>query len=111
MQLDLEHVKVETNCRIKLLNYSIVNYHLLYKNVSISISESIFHGDLIKFDLSNFDIILGMNWLCTYRAKIDRKDLKVILNNEKGREGYFYRQGEEKPWYLISAMKASKLLC
>jgi len=34
--------------------------------------------------LSYFNIILGMNQLRTYGAKIDCKDFKVILNDEKG---------------------------
>jgi len=67
--------------------------------------------DLIQFDLSNFDIILGINWLHTYGAKINCEDLKVILKDEKGREVCFYGQREEKSYPLISAMKVSKLLC
>jgi len=52
-----------------------------------------------------------MNWLYTYGVKIDCKDLKVILNNDIGREVCFYGQREEKPCSLISTMKMSKLLC
>jgi len=44
-----------------------------YKHVPISIGEYTFPGDLIQFDLSDFDIILGMNWLHAYEAKIDCK--------------------------------------
>jgi len=62
--------------------------------------------DLIQFDLSDF-----MNWFQTYRSKIDCEDLKVILNDEKGRKVCFYGQREEESCPLISAMKASKLLC
>ena len=51
-----------------------------------------FPGDLIRFDLSDFDIILGMNWLHTYGAQMDYEDLKVILKDEKGRKVCFYRQ-------------------
>ena len=103
-------MKVENNYRIKLPNDSIVNYPVFYKHVPISISGIIFLRDLIQFDLSDFDIILGMNWLCTYRAKIDCKELKVILNDEKGREVCFFRKREEKLRSLISAMKASKFI-
>jgi len=67
--------------------------------------------DLIQFNLSDFDIILGINWLHTYGAKIDCEDLKVILKGEKGREVCFYGQRKEKSCSLIFAMKASKLLC
>ena len=94
LQLDLEHVKVETNCRIKLPNDFIVDCFILYKHVPISIGESIFFEDLIEFDLLDFDITLRINWLRSYGAKIDCKDLKVILNDEKGEEVCFY--GEEK---------------
>ena len=52
-----------------------------------------------------------MNWLHTCGAKINCEDLKVILKDGKGREICFYRQGEEKSYPLIYAMKASKLLC
>jgi len=46
-----------------------------------------------------------------YVAKIDCEVLKVILKDEKGREVCFYGQRQEKSYPLISAMKASKLLC
>jgi len=49
--------------------------------------------------------------LHTYGAKIDCEDFKVILKDEKGRDIFFYGQREEKSYPLISAMKASKLLC
>jgi len=61
LQLDLEHAKIEANYRIKLSNDYIVDCPILYKYVPISLGESIFPGDLIQIDLSDFDIILGMN--------------------------------------------------
>jgi len=56
-------------------------------------------------------LILGMNLLRTYGAKIDYEDLKVILRDESGREACFYAQREEKPCPIISVMKASRLIC
>jgi len=50
-----------------------------------------------------------MNWLHIYGAKIDCKDLKVILKDEIGRVVCFYGQ-REKSYPLISAMIAGKLL-
>jgi len=52
-----------------------------------------------------------MNWLHTYGAQIDYEDLKVILKDEKGRKVCSYGQREAKSCSLISAIKASKLLC
>ena len=82
----------------------------LYKHILISIGGIIFPRDFIQFDLSDFDIIFRVTWLCTYVAKIDCKDRKVALNDEKGPKVYFYKQMEEKPCSLIFVTKASKLL-
>jgi len=109
--LDLEHAKVEANYRIKLPNDSIVNCPILCKHLLIFIGEYIFPRNLIQFDMSEFDVILGMNWLYIYEPKIDCKDLKVILSDEKGREVSFYGQREGKRYSIISTMKTSNLLC
>jgi len=90
MQLNLENIKVETNYRIKLPNDSIIECPISNKLIPITIGRITFHEDLIQFDLLDFDIILGMNWLRTYEAKIDYEDLKVILRDESGREVCFY---------------------
>jgi len=52
-----------------------------------------------------------MNWLHTYGAMVDCEDIKVILKDEKEKEGYFYGQREEISCPWISDLKASKLLC
>jgi len=59
---------METNYRIKLPNDSVVECPLSYKLAPITIGGTIFPVDLIQFDLSEFDIILGMNWLHIYGA-------------------------------------------
>jgi len=102
---------MKTNYQIKLPNNSVVECPISYKLVPIMINGTTFLGDLIQFGLSDFDIILGMNLFHTYRTKIDCKDLKIILKDEKEREVCFYGKREEKSCPLISAMKASKLLC
>ena len=70
-----------------------------------------FPGDLLQFNLSDFNIVLGMNWLYTYGIRIDYKDLKVVVCNEKGQEVYWYGKRKEKPCSLISIMLTSKPLC
>ena len=102
--------RIETNYRIKLPNNSVIECPCSYKLVPITIGETTFPVDLIQFHLSNFDIILGRNWLHAYGAKIDYEDLKVIMKDEKGWELFFYGQREEKPCPLFSTIKASKLL-
>jgi len=89
MWLKLKNMKAKTNYRIKLRNDYIVECLISYKLVPITIGGIIFPKDLIQFDLSNFDIILVMNWLPTYGAKIDCEDPKVTLRDERGREVCF----------------------
>ena len=71
-------MKVKPNYRIKLLNDSIVDYPIFYKHALITIGRAIFLGDLIQFDLLDFDIILRMNLLHTSGAKIDCSDLRLV---------------------------------
>jgi len=85
MQLNLEGRRTETNYGIKLPNECVLECSISSKLVPITIGGTTFPVDFIQFDLSDFDIILGMNWLHTYGAKIDCEDLKVILKDEKGR--------------------------
>ena len=104
MQLNLEDKKTETNSRIKLSNDSVIECPISYKLIPITIGETTFPMDPIQFDLSNFDIILGMNWVHTYGAKIDCEDLKVILKDKKGSKVYFYGKKDEVnlvPWFLL----------
>jgi len=74
----------------------VIECPISHKLVPITIGGTTFLVDLIQFDLFDFDMILGMNWLHTHGAKTDCEDLKVILKDEKGTEVCFYRQREEK---------------
>jgi len=51
-----------------------------------------------------------MSWLHTYGAKIDCKDLKVSLGDEKSEELYFYKPKKEKPYPLIFTMSKEAIM-
>jgi len=91
-QFNLEGKRTETNFLVKLQNDSVIECTNSYKLVPITIGGNPFLVDLIQVDLSNFDIILVMNWLHAYRAKIDCENLKVIWKDIKGREICFHGQ-------------------
>ena len=42
-----------------------------YEDCFIQMYEHEFLTDLYKFELTNFDVILGMDWLAKYQAQID----------------------------------------
>jgi len=59
--LNLDGNKQEANYRISLPNGHVTKCSTLYRDVPIMIKAKRFPGDLIQFDLSEFDVILGMN--------------------------------------------------
>jgi len=61
LQLNLKQNKEWVNYRISLPNGQVIECHVLYKHVPIVITEHKFPRDLIQFDMSEFDIILGMD--------------------------------------------------
>jgi len=108
--LSLEDNKEEVAYRIGLPNRHVLKCSTLYKDVPILIGEHRFPGDLIQFDLSEFDVILGMNWLTSHGEHIDCKALKVILKDSKGRKVYFCGERTKKENRIISTMKAGRML-
>jgi len=69
---------METNYRINLPNGSVIECPISDKLVPITIGGTTFPVHLLRFNLFDFDIILGMNCLHTYGVNIDCEDLKVI---------------------------------
>jgi len=84
MQLNLENKKSETNYRIKLPDDSIVKCPISYKLVPITIGGATFPGDLIQFDFSDFDIILGMNCCVLMKPKLTVKTLRLFWGIKVG---------------------------
>ncbi|KAL7258383.1 hypothetical protein ACSBR1_004501 [Camellia fascicularis] len=60
--------------------------------------------------MTQFDIIFGMDWLSKYYATIDCASKQVIFRPLGQSEFYFDEKGVVSPSYLISTMKARKLI-
>jgi len=54
-----------------LLDGKTVSCEELYEGCPIKIYECEFPVDLYKFELTDFGVILGMDWLAKYQAQID----------------------------------------
>jgi len=85
----------------------VIECPVLYKHVFIVIAEHEFPGDLIRFDMSEFEIALGMDWLTIYGANID---FRVTLKDLEGRNVCFYGERLRKDCSIISIMKAGKMV-
>ncbi|XP_021757319.1 uncharacterized protein LOC110722351 [Chenopodium quinoa] len=81
----------------------------LFKSVPISISGVEFLSNLIEFDFKDLDIILGMDWLGRYEARIDYAAEKVTLTSlSKAR--VVYKEGKSLGLRIIPAMQLQKLV-
>ena len=67
-------------------------------------------ADLVVLDLTDFDVILGMDWLSTYGATLDCRDKVVSLRDQDGSECVFRGDRRGTPRGLISALQARRLL-
>ncbi|XP_028083946.1 uncharacterized protein LOC114285136 [Camellia sinensis] len=82
----------------------------IYPTCEILIGDVHLYANLISVDMDHFDIILGMDWLSKYHATIDCMSKQVVFRPLGQHEFTFAGHGVIPPPYLISAMKACKLL-
>ncbi|XP_021745268.1 uncharacterized protein LOC110711196 [Chenopodium quinoa] len=81
-----------------------------FKDVPLEIKGKVFLSDLIEFGLSDFDIILGMDWLSKYNAEIRCRSQKVQLSTAEGELVTHWKHGETKCPRTISMMKMAKYI-
>ena len=82
----------------------------LFKDLLLKIGDSAYPSDLIEFNLGDLDVIIGMNWLGFYKAKIDCEAHKVVLRNPLGKLSSYHRFGKPKNFGIISTMQVKKLM-
>ena len=58
-------------------------------DVEITIQGAIFSASLIVLPRSDIDVILGMDWLAKYKAKIDCSSKTVLLTHDSGVEIWY----------------------
>ncbi|KAL8119480.1 hypothetical protein AgCh_016850 [Apium graveolens] len=75
---------------------------------SLEISGYMFPVDLIPFELGDFDVILGMDWLSLYKANIDCKKKRVVMYTPDNKRVSYQGQRQDKKF--LSVMQAKRLL-
>ncbi|XP_028052465.1 uncharacterized protein LOC114256964 [Camellia sinensis] len=82
----------------------------IYCGCEIRVGDTTLFLDLLPLDIRHFDVILGMDWLSKYCATIDYVTKQVLFRPPGHEEFVFVGNGVVHPPYLISIMKACKLL-
>ncbi|PKA59784.1 hypothetical protein AXF42_Ash011908 [Apostasia shenzhenica] len=62
-------------------------------NIEITIKDRIFPSKLIIVPITEFDVILGMDWLSLYRVIIDCREKKVKVRVPGSSDVVYYGQG------------------
>ncbi|XP_031116641.1 myb-like protein A [Ipomoea triloba] len=75
--------KIKIN--VKIASGRVMTCEDMYENLSIVIAGTNFPGDLIQFELDDIDVVLGMDWLGKFKAKIICNEQKVILRGTNGK--------------------------
>ncbi|XP_075500109.1 uncharacterized protein LOC142538694 [Primulina tabacum] len=82
----------------------------ILKGCTVQVNEKIYFADLIIIPMVAFDVILGMNWLSSYRAVIDCVAKMVRFLAEDDDSGIFQSSGISLGTPCISCLKAQVML-
>ncbi|GJV62703.1 putative nucleotidyltransferase, ribonuclease H [Tanacetum coccineum] len=89
-------------------NHMLIDHE--YVNCPLRFDDRIRPANLLPIHMLDFDVILGMDWLASYRATIDCYARTVIFGNVRQPEFVYHGSSPLKSVKLISAMKARTLI-
>ncbi|GJU31762.1 putative reverse transcriptase domain-containing protein, partial [Tanacetum coccineum] len=81
-----------------------------YRDCPLRFDDKIRSANLLPLEMSDFDIILGMDWLTEHRATIDCHTKRVIFVDLNNPEFIYHGSRPGKPIKIISALKARTLI-
>ncbi|GKB23850.1 putative nucleotidyltransferase, ribonuclease H, partial [Tanacetum coccineum] len=81
-----------------------------YRDCPLRFDDKIRSANLLPLEMSDFDIILGMDWLTEHRATIDCYSKQVIFGDLNNLEFIYHGSRTGKPFKIISALKARTLI-
>ena len=82
----------------------------IYYACEILVNDVPLFVDLIPLEMHGFDVILGMDWLSSYHALIDCELKRVVFHSFAHSGLVFEGVSVVPPPYLISSMKARRLI-
>ncbi|CAH9094254.1 unnamed protein product [Cuscuta europaea] len=107
----VERTKLEPTTKlslnVKTASNQVVACGSVFSNVPIVISDTELPGDLIQFDLEDIDVVLGMDWLGKYKAKILCDEQKVVLRGPN-KKRVSYKAVTSKPGVKLATMQQVK---
>ncbi|XP_057250619.1 uncharacterized protein LOC130591352 [Beta vulgaris subsp. vulgaris] len=74
---------------VSIPNGESISCDVMYRNCPILIGGYEFLVDLVQFELTDFDVILGMDWLSKYQADINCLNHEITLRRPDGCKGCY----------------------
>ncbi|XP_057532869.1 uncharacterized protein LOC130810753 [Amaranthus tricolor] len=105
--IEKHSLKPSSSCQAKVTTPSGETFlsKNLYFGMSIVISETELPVNLIEFNLKDFDLVLGMDWLRKYQAKINCAKQRITFRGPKENKLTYQETTSEPPkTKLISAL-------
>ena len=81
-----------------------------YRNVPITINGQVLYANLIAIEMSDYDAILGMDWLSAHCAVIDCQKKSVVFRTPEGEKFEYKGTSRQRMFPMISALKAQRML-
>nr|GFB70886.1 putative reverse transcriptase domain-containing protein [Tanacetum cinerariifolium] len=82
----------------------------VYRNLPLQFDDKICPINALPFDMCEFDLIMGMDWLTEHHATIDCRSYRVIFGDVHAPEFIYHGSLPGKSMQIISALQARSLL-
>ncbi|GJU26885.1 putative reverse transcriptase domain-containing protein [Tanacetum coccineum] len=82
--LNIPSITIDTFYDIEMADGNLVSTNTVIKGCTLTLLNQPFEIDLMPIKLGSFDVVIGMDWLSKYHAKIlcDEKVLHIPINGE-----------------------------
>ncbi|GJZ39783.1 putative reverse transcriptase domain-containing protein [Tanacetum coccineum] len=106
-QQDPNVVTVDTFYNIKMADGNLVSTNTIIKGCTLTLLNQPFEIDLMPIKLGSFDVVIGMDWLSKYHAKIlcDEKVVHIPIDGETLIIQVMEKKADEKRLEDISVVK------
>ncbi|GKE62597.1 putative reverse transcriptase domain-containing protein, partial [Tanacetum coccineum] len=101
------NVVTDTFYDIEMANGNLVCTNTVIKGCTLTLLNQPFEIDLMPIKLGSFDVVIGMDWLSKYHAKIlyNEKDVQIPINGETLIIRVMEKKSDEKKLEDISVVK------
>ncbi|GJY09790.1 reverse transcriptase domain-containing protein [Tanacetum coccineum] len=106
-KLNLPFITIDTFYDIKMADGNLVSTNTVIKGCTLTLLNHPFEIDLMPVKLGSFDIVIGMDWLSKYHAKIlcNEKVVHIPINGETLIIRVMERKSDEKRLEDIPVVK------